>query len=169
LFSLPIRREAVLWGKGISLFVIGSIQLIVFFVYGELVFRVGLFQQPLTLAVLIVTWVAVAASFAMMLATTCRSAKQAEGLATILILVMSALGGCWFPTQLMSLPGWLESATRIVPTYWAMTGFQGMMWNQLTLGSPKVLGAISIQWLFVALLSAFSVIMFRRNYCRDLA
>lgn len=167
LFSLPISRQSVLSGKWLSTSLIGLVQLFVLFVYGELLFRVGLFDDPVTLGILIVTWVAVATSFAMMLASVCQSSKQAEGLSTILILVMSALGGCWFPTQLMSLPGWLDAATRLVPTYWAMTGFQGMMWNNLAWQSPKLIQAIGFQWIFVAILGVITLVAYRRNYCQE--
>ncbi len=69
----------------------------VLMIYGELMFKVGLFRDPVTLVVLILTWVATAGSFGMAIATLSRTAKQGDGLATIIILVMAALGGCWFP------------------------------------------------------------------------
>lgn len=165
LFGLPIARESALMGKWLSTATLGVIQILVLFIYGELVFGVGLFQSPLTMMVLVISWVAVATSFAMLLATACKSSKQAEGLSSITILVMAALGGCWFPTQLMSLPPWMEWVTRGVPTFWAMTGFQGMLWNNLDWLNPKMLQAVGIQWVFVAVMGSLSVYFFRRNYC----
>ncbi|MEO1524753.1 MAG: ABC transporter permease [Planctomycetota bacterium] len=169
LMSLPIRRESILVGKFFYVAVVGMIQMAVLMVYGELFFRVGLFQSPITMVVIVLTWVAVGASFAMLLATACKSSKQADGLSSILILVMSALGGCWFPVQLMNFPGWLDAITKTMPTYWAMSCFQGMLWNKLTISDPKILTGLGIQWGYVIVMGMLATYLYGRNYCRDQA
>ena len=165
LFGLPVARESVLLGKFLFLFVIGLAQLFVMFIYGELVFRVGLFRDPLTLIVIVVTWTATACSFGMLIATFSKSAKQADGLATIMILTMAALGGCWFPLQMMTLPPVMDIATKSMMTYWAMEGMQGMLWNNLGLADWKIQFAVAIQWIWTFVLSGLSVYYFRKNYC----
>jgi hypothetical protein len=50
---------------------------------------------------------------------------------TRLILMMAALGGCWFPLQMMNLPPLLDTVCNSTMAYWAMTGHQGMLCNQL--------------------------------------
>ncbi len=164
LFACPIPRGSILLGKFFFVFVIGILQLTILFTYGELVFRVGLFRDPLTLVVLGVTWVAAGGAFGMFLATACKSTKQAEGLSSLLILMMAALGGCWFPLQMMNLPGWLEALCKSTMTYWAMSGFQGMLWNQLHWTSDKLLFALGCQWAWALLFAVLSVILYRRNY-----
>nr|MCU0714058.1 ABC transporter permease [Pirellula sp.] len=104
LFGLPIARESVLLGKLMFVSIVGLLQMVVLFVFGELMFRVGMFRDPLTLAVLVVTWVLAASGFGLLITTFSRSAKQADGVSTISILTMAALGGCWFPLQTMNLP-----------------------------------------------------------------
>lgn len=165
LFGLPIARESVLLGKFLFLFVIGLAQLIVMFIYGELMFHVGLFRDPVALAAIVVTWTATACSFGMFIATFSKSAKQADGLATILILSMAALGGCWFPLQMMTLPLPMDIATKSMMTYWAMEGMQGMLWNNLGLMDWKIQFALGVQWLWAITLSGLSVYFFRKNYC----
>ena len=165
LMSLPIRRESILAGKFFYVAAVGIIQMTVLMVYGEFFFGVGLFQSPITLVVIVLTWVAVGSAFAMLLATACRSSKQADGLSSILILVMSALGGCWFPVQLMNFPDWLDALT--MPTYWAMSCFQGMLWNKLTIADPKILLGLGIQWSYVVVMGVFAMYLYGRNYCRD--
>lgn len=164
LLALPVRRESILLGKYFYTIVAGLIQMAILMLYGELMFKVGLFRDPITLLVLIVTWVATAGSFGMAIATLSTSTKQGDGIATIIILVMAALGGCWFPVQLMSLPLPLEIASRSTLTYWAMEGFQGMLWNGLSFTDAKILKALSIQWLWTCLLGTISWYGFRRNY-----
>ncbi len=164
LFAQPIPRSSVLLGKFFFVFTVGALQLAVLFIYGEWMFDVGLFRDPVTLVVLATTWIATGGAFGMFLASACKSSKQAEGLATLLILCMSALGGCWFPLQIFNLPAWLEILSKCTPTYWAMSGFQGMLWNQLSWSSEKLLLAIAVQWGWALALSVLSVWLFRRNY-----
>jgi ABC-2 type transport system permease protein len=165
LFAQPISRNAVLLGKFFFVFIVGACQMLVLFLYGEWMFRVGLFRDPITLFVLSGTWVAAGGAFGMFLASVCRSSKQAEGLATLLILLMAALGGCWFPLQMMELPIILDVACKSTMTYWAMTGFQSMLWNQLAWYEPTPFLAVFIQWIWVVVLSVLAVFFYHRNYC----
>ncbi|HBE70073.1 MAG TPA: hypothetical protein DDW52_18150 [Planctomycetaceae bacterium] len=164
LMACPMPRGSILLGKFLFVFAVGMFQLAIMFVYGELMFKVGLFRDPVTLLVLSVTWVAAGGAFGIFLATACKSTKQAEGLATMLILAMAALGGCWFPLQLMNLPAVLEGVCKSTMTYWAMTGFQSMLWNQLDWMNSKVLFALSCQWGWAFLFAGASVYFYRRNY-----
>jgi ABC-type multidrug transport system permease subunit len=167
LFAMSIPRESVLFGKLMFAAIIGIIQVTILFVYGELMFKVGLFRDPLTLSVLVITWVAAASSFGMLIASAARSSSQGDGLAQVVILVMAALGGCWFPLQMMKLPLILDMASKSMMTYWAMSGFQGMLWNQLDLTNSKMQIALAWQWGWAILLMSLAVVFFRRNYCRD--
>lgn len=167
LFAMSIPRESVLFGKLMFAAIIGIIQVTILFVYGELMFKVGLFRDPLTLSVLVLTWVAAASSFGMLIASAARSSSQGDGLAQVVILVMAALGGCWFPLQMMKLPLILDMASKSMMTYWAMSGFQGMLWNQLDLTNSKMQIALAWQWGWAFVLMTLAIIFFRRNYCRD--
>lgn len=164
LMACPMPRGSILLGKFLFVFAVGLFQLAIMFVYGELMFKVGLFRDPVTLLVLSVTWVATGGAFGIFLATACKSTKQAEGLATMLILAMAALGGCWFPLQLMNLPAVLEGVCKSTMTYWAMTGFQSMLWNQLSWMNSKVLFALGCQWGWALLFAGASIYFYRRNY-----
>jgi ABC-2 type transport system permease protein len=166
LFALPIARSSVLLGKFLFVWILGMVQMTILFIYGEAIFRVGLFRDPLTLIVLMMTWVAAASGFAMLIATATHSAKQADGLSTVIILAMAALGGCWFPLQLMDLPPLMVVVTRSVMTFWAMDGLQRMTWNNLSLADGKLLLDIAIQWLWAIGLTSLSLYFFNRNYAR---
>ncbi|MEM8733672.1 MAG: ABC transporter permease [Planctomycetota bacterium] len=166
LFAQPISRNAVLLGKFFFVMCIGIAQMAILFTYGEWMFGVGLFQDPVTLVVLSLVWVATGGAFGMFLASVSRSTKQAESLASLLILMMAALGGCWFPLQLMSLPTVLDTICKSTMTFWAMTGFQSMLWNQLPWYSSKVLTAISFQLGWATVLTGLAIFFYRRNFCR---
>jgi ABC-2 type transport system permease protein len=167
LFGMAMPKESVLLGKFLFLALLGVSQMVVLFIYGELMFRVGMFRDPITLAVIVLTWVAAASSFGMFIATFSKSAKQADSLATILILTMAALGGCWFPLQMMNLPLAMDVITKSMMTYWAMEALQGLLWNNLNLLDSRMLLALGIQWCWTLALGGLAVFFYRRNYCRS--
>jgi ABC-2 type transport system permease protein len=159
-----VPRPALLLGKFLFCLLVGMLQLTVLFAYGELVFGVGAFRDPLTLLVLSLTWAAAATAFGMLIAVWARSQKQAEGLSTLLILVMAALGGCWFPVQIAELPRWGEVITKATITHWAMSGFQGMFWHQKSFLDPVLLRAIAVQWAFAAVAAAAAARLWHRRF-----
>ncbi|MBK8099491.1 MAG: ABC transporter permease [Planctomycetes bacterium] len=156
-------RSALLLGKFLFCVLVGVMQLAILFTYGELLFAVGTFRDPVTLVVLSLTWSAAATAFGMLIAVWARTAKQAEGLATVLILVMAALGGCWFPLQIAELPWYFELATHATLTHWAMSGFQGMFWHQKAWTDPVLLRAIAVQWGFVVVAGGTALAIWRRR------
>jgi ABC-2 type transport system permease protein len=164
LMVMAVPRSSIFWGKYVFSSVVGLLQLAVFFGYGNLVFKIDAFRDPRTLVVLCVTWTAAANSLGMLVAVWARTARQAETLAYILVLVMAGLGGCWIPTQIMDLPPIAEFVTHCMLTNWAMAGFQGMFWDQLPWTHPKMLTAIGIQWAFAVITSIVALIVFRRRY-----
>jgi len=61
-----------------------------------------------------------------LLAVSCRSRAQLNGIAVVLILVMSALGGSMFPSFLM--PETMQSLGRFTFNAWALAGYQKVFW-----------------------------------------
>ncbi len=68
---------------------------------------------------------------------------------------------------MMSLPLPLEIASKSTLTYWAMEGFQGMLWNGLSFTDTKILKALGVQWLWTILLSTVSWFAFAGTISRD--
>ncbi|TAH36889.1 MAG: ABC transporter permease [Planctomycetota bacterium] len=166
LFLAPLERESILFSKFLLAAVIGAMQLVVLLTYGELVFRVNMFRDPVTLAILMLSTVAAVTSFGMLVASWARTQKQAEGLSTLLILVMSALGGAWFPVQYFegSLPAVARVAMRCTLTHWSMSGFQGMLWYERPWTDSATLAALGVLWSFALAAGAMSWMLFRRRH-----
>jgi ABC-2 type transport system permease protein len=160
----PIPRDSILWAKFLFCMLVGGAQLVVLFVYGNAVFDIDAFRDVPTLAIVSATWLAAATSFGMLIAAAARSAKQAEGVSTIFILVMAALGGCWFPIQMMELPPAADVATKSTLTYWAMSAYQGMFWNHQAWYESKMLTALGVQWGFTVVAAAIALALFRRRF-----
>lgn len=122
----PSASRAVLLGTGIFTITTGFVALIVLFAYGGLVFSVPVLRAPVALVVLSLAVASAATSLGLLLAVTCRTHKQLEGFSTLLILVMSALGGSWFP--LIITPDWYQKLGHFTLNAWAMDGYQGILW-----------------------------------------
>jgi ABC-2 type transport system permease protein len=54
------------------------------------------------------------------------NAQAASGLATLLVLTMSAMGGAWFPLSLM--PEFVQTLGKFTLVYWSMEGFAQVLW-----------------------------------------
>ena len=66
------------------------------------------------------------AAFVMMLATLCRSRKRLESVSTIVILLMSALGGSMAPKFI--LPAVVQQTSLLAFNSWALDGFLKIFW-----------------------------------------
>ncbi|MBL8863871.1 MAG: ABC transporter permease [Planctomycetes bacterium] len=128
----PHAGASILLGKALFTMSVGLAQLVVLFAYGGLVFDVPVLRAPGALLVHSGATAAAAAGFGLLLAVSCRTRKQLEGLSTLLILTMSALGGSWFP--LAVVPAWFRTIGHFTLNAWAMDGYQGVLWYGKDLG-----------------------------------
>ncbi|MFQ5634420.1 MAG: ABC transporter permease, partial [Gammaproteobacteria bacterium] len=72
-----------------------------------------------------------AAGLAMLLATSCRTRRQAQTIANTAILVTSALGGSMVPRIFM--PEALKQVGWLTPNTWALEAYSGIFWRQESL------------------------------------
>lgn len=128
----PVPGPAILLGKVLYSLVAGAIQLVVLFAYAAVVFDLPLANAPVALVVLSGAVVFAATGAGLALAVFCTTHKQLEGVSTLLILSMSALGGSWFP--LAMTPAWFQTAGHFTLNAWAMDGYQGILWYGKGLG-----------------------------------
>ncbi len=68
-----------------------------------------------------------AAGLGLLLVTACRTRAQAQILPTVVILIMSAVGGSMVPRFFM--PAWLQTLGWITPNTWALEAYSGLFWR----------------------------------------
>jgi ABC-type multidrug transport system permease subunit len=128
----PGASAAILGGKFLFTWIVGAIQLVILFAYAKLVFDMPVFRAPLALFVLSTATAAAVTGFGILFAVVSRSRKQLEGLSTIVVLSMSALGGSWWPLAIT--PEWYQKLGHFTLNAWAMDGYQGIFWYGKGLG-----------------------------------
>ncbi len=126
LLAAPVTRAHILWSKFLYGVILGIVQLMVLFVAGRILFGIEV-EKHFVLLVLVCTFAAAACtSFGMLLAALSPNAEAAQGLATFLIMIMSSLGGAWFPITLM--PVFIQQFSKLTLVYWSMEGFSAVLW-----------------------------------------
>ncbi len=126
LLAAPVTRAHILWSKFLYGVTLGLVQLTVLFMAGSILFGIEVLPH-LPLLLLVCTFAAAACtSFGMLLAAISPNAEAASGLATFLIMLMSALGGAWFPITLM--PVFIQGFSKLTLVYWSMEGFSSVLW-----------------------------------------
>jgi ABC-2 type transport system permease protein len=140
----PLKSSSILFGKMLFAFFISILQLTAMFLFAWLVFNMDLtLNIPALLFMIIATAFAVS-SFGIFLAALAKTRQQAQNLSTMIILVMSAIGGSMIPLFIM--PSILQKIALLSVNYWGIQGFYDIFWRNLPLEAilPKILILMSI-------------------------
>ncbi|HZI94995.1 MAG TPA: ABC transporter permease [Patescibacteria group bacterium] len=121
----PMRRWELIAGKALGRIAVALVQVGVFVLMSLTIFRIEWGSSPIGLALLVLAFVCAAAAIGMLGGTLFSSPDAASGVGIVVVLAMSALGGCWWPSEVM--PGWLRQASFIFPTAWAMNGLHELL------------------------------------------
>jgi ABC-2 type transport system permease protein len=121
--------STIIAAKWLFFAALGFAQVSVMFVYGNLVFGLPLWTANYLAGFVVVASVTAlsASAFGLLLAALCRSRSQLGGLSTIIILIMSAVGGSMVPRFIM--PDAMEMLGRFTFNGWAMDAFLGVFWR----------------------------------------
>ncbi|MDF1798278.1 MAG: ABC transporter permease [Planctomycetota bacterium] len=125
LASAPVTRGSVLLGKWLGRMGLAVIQLGFSMVLGALLFGMDWGPQLPMVCVLLLFWAAFNASLALLLANLVRTEGQMAGIAVISSMVLAALGGCWWPIEIV--PGWMQSLASMIPTGWTMEAMHSLV------------------------------------------
>ena len=158
----PIRPMDFMFAKFFSSIIIAFMQLSLTMVFCYLVFDFPIFQRPIELALLILVTAATCASFGILLAGIAESRKQIESLSTIVVLLMSLLGGSMIPAFIM--PPLMQKFSMITINYWASEGFFDLFYRDVSFGYFAIKLAILAGYCLV--LITISIMLFRKKLGR---
>jgi ABC-type Na+ efflux pump permease subunit len=125
----PIHPTSILFGKMLATIAVSIIQLSVMFIFAWVAFGLNIFIDFPSLALMILTTAFACASFGIFIASIAKTRKQVESYSTLIILVMSAIGGSMVPLFLM--PAIMQHIAVVSVNYWGIQGFYDIFWRHL--------------------------------------
>ncbi|MCA9284487.1 MAG: ABC transporter permease [Phycisphaerales bacterium] len=149
LMTSGLGATRLLFGKWAFYALMGMAQITIMFLWARLVFRLELFQHLGGFAVMTAATAAAAAAFGLVLAGLCRTRAQLSGVSTVVILLMSAVGGSMFPRFMM--PEWMQTVGLATFNAWALDGYQKVFWYEQPVTSlwPQVLVLVTLSVVFL--------------------
>lgn len=120
-------------GKFLYLVAQGFVQIAVIFAMAWLLHGVDVPGHVLPWALTTLIAAAASAGLALALVTACATKRQAQTLANVVILVLSALGGSMVPRFLM--PPLLQDIGWITPNTWALEAYTAIFWRDEPMSS----------------------------------
>lgn len=161
LLYTPMNPSNILLGKMISANVISIFQLVVMFLFAGIVFGLQISNHLPGLFITILATAFACSAFGVLLASFARSRQQVQGLSTLIILVMSAVGGSMIPIFFM--PALMQKAAVFSVNYWSIQGFFDIFWRNLPVTSPTFLSRIAVLLFIGVSLNTLALIMFKKN------
>jgi ABC-2 type transport system permease protein len=146
----PINPISLLAGKTLPFLFISLIQTAILFVCGRLIFAFSWGNEPWMLIPVIVATSMAATALGLLVATLVRSESQVSAYATILVITMGGISGCFTPRQ------WLPDAMRefslTTPHAWSLIAYDELLTKAVP--DPRIV------FESCAMLIAFAVVFF---------
>jgi ABC-2 type transport system permease protein len=159
LLCMPVTRSQILWSKYIYTLILGIVQMLVIFFFSWIFFKVDIFSNFGNLLIVIIAATSAAVAFGMLITSFAKSLNQASSYSTLMILVMSAIGGSWFPTSM--LPDWMQILSKGTLTYWSVEAFLQVLWRQSSF--IGILPNVLILLVLALAVNTYSLIRFNKG------
>lgn len=125
--SSRVTMTSLMLGKLTYNAALAFVQLVLMFLWGWAVFRLDFWSHIPGFFVMGVSTAIAVGAFGMLLASVCRTRAQLGALSTLVILIMSSIGGSMFPRFLM--PEAMQKAGLLTINAWAIDGFTKVFWR----------------------------------------
>jgi ABC-2 type transport system permease protein len=133
LLTTPIKRWEVIAGHTLAMFAVIFLQETLLVVFGQLAFGVEYFQEPLATLMMMAVLALWAASLGLLISALSQTEEQVVTLSLIAMFLFASLGGAWFPLEVAGKT--FAAIGHVMPTAWAMDGFQNLLMRGLGLQS----------------------------------
>ena len=156
--AAPVTLTTVLLGRAISGALIALGLLCVIYLAATLFFNVRI-SNPLGFAGVALCFVSMTSSFGLLIAAFGKTPEAARGITVFATLILVMLGGALVPAFIF--PQWMQSVTLLIPTRWAVDGFDAMTWRGL--GFDVALKSMAVQLGYAVLFATLAIGKFRRD------
>jgi ABC-type multidrug transport system permease subunit len=161
LLCSPLPPDYILVGKLIFANIISIIQLIVMFVYGWLIFGLDIMHHLPSLILMIFTIAFACSGFGLVLASFAKTRQQVQGFSSIIVLVMSGIGGSMIPIFVM--PETMQKIAVFTVNYWGIHGIYDIFWKLVPLTDITFLSKVFVLLCIGSFLNFIALLMFKRN------
>ena len=127
--AAPVSRSLLLGSRVVSGTLIASLLLVGIYAAAIAIFGVRIEGSVPGFLLIAFAFAVLTSTFGLLIAALGKTPEATRGLAVLATLLLVMLGGAWVPSFVF--PEWLQSATLIVPTRWAVDGLDAMTWRGL--------------------------------------
>jgi len=147
LLTAPITRAEVIAGHVLATFAVVFIQQALLVGFGQLAFGVDYMREPVGTLLVMATLALWTASLGLLIGAVSESEDQVIMWSLVAMFVFSAMGGAWFPLDITGKA--FSTIGHLMPTAWAMDGFQNVVMRGLGLGSVLLPAGILLAYAVV--------------------
>ena len=133
MMTTSLKSWQIIAGHLLAMFVVVFIQEALLVVFGQFILGVNYLREPLAVLLIAVTLGLWIAAMGLFIGVLVKDDSQVVLLSMLAMFIFSALGGAWFPLEASS--GAFAAIGQLLPSSWAMTGFQNILLRGLGLGS----------------------------------
>ncbi len=137
LLCSPIPPNYILFGKLVFANIISIIQLSIMFIYAWLFFGLDIMHHLPSLILIILTMAFACSGFGIVLASFAKTRQQVQGFSSIIVLIMSGIGGSMIPIFVM--PEIMQKIAVFTVNYWAIQGIYDIFWKLVPINRYYIL------------------------------
>lgn len=156
--AAPVPAGVVIGGVAVGWFAVAMLQSVLILVIGAVFFGVD-WGDPVAATALVVTFAAVGCGAGLVVSTLARDPDRVSALGPPFGIVLAALGGCMVPLEVFPDP--MLVVARAVPHYWAMVGWQRLVFDGGDLAD--VAASVAVLLAFAVALLAGAAVLLRRD------
>jgi ABC-2 type transport system permease protein len=166
LLCSPMPPDYILFGKLVFAIIISIIQLSIMFTYAWLFFGLDIMHHLPSLILMIFAIAFACSGLGIVLASFAKTRQQVQGLSSIIVLVMSALGGSMIP--LFVMPEIMQKIAVFTVNYWGIQGIYDIFWKLVPLRDSIFLSKVFVLFCIGIFFNFIALLMFRRNILKML-
>jgi ABC-2 type transport system permease protein len=161
LIAAPIAPSVVIFGKMLAYILLACAQTVVLLGVARVAFSMPLGHSPLGLVLLTLATALVSTSLGMLVASLCKTSKQADSLSTLLSFLLAGLGGSISVTStpLWRTSGLMGTIANLTPHAHALEGFYSLMAEEA--GVVQILPQVGILLLMAGVFFTLAVRRFK--------
>ena len=125
MYLSPATYASIVGGKWVSRVILGMAQVIFLFIAGKIIFKTYYGNAWAALVLIAFLMCAAIAGLSIFLGSIIRKEETLIVLNILVANIMAALGGCWFPMEL--IPSGLRKISYIFPSGWTMDAFHKLI------------------------------------------